>query len=164
MNNFDNATRLALLFERPDVGPKANRHTLLKPGSLSDEGRLMEHRITIVDDEGEVRSALGRLFKVAGMNTESYASAEEFLDSFSGRSCDCLIPDHGLPGMSCLEPQRRLDASHRRLPIIFASARDDDRDHTRFEITKTYLAFPIAPCSCCCHASEKQIAVFIDLR
>ena len=29
----------------------------------------MEHRITIVDDEGEVRSALRRLFKVAGMKT-----------------------------------------------------------------------------------------------
>jgi FixJ family two-component response regulator len=39
----------------------------------------MEHRITIADDEGEVRSALRRLFKIAGMKTESYASAEAFL-------------------------------------------------------------------------------------
>lgn len=89
----------------------------------------MEHRITIVDDEGEVRRALRRLFKVAGMNTESYASAEEFLDALSGRSCECLILDHGLPGMSGLELQSRLAASHGRLPIIFVSARDDA--HTR---------------------------------
>ena len=89
----------------------------------------MQHRITIVDDEGEVRSALRRLFKVVGMKTESYASAEEFLNAPSGRCCDCLILDHGLPGMSGLELQSRLAASHRRLPIIFISARDDA--HTR---------------------------------
>jgi two-component system, LuxR family, response regulator FixJ len=89
----------------------------------------MEQRITIVDDEGEVRSALRRLFKVAGIKTQSYASAEEFLDAPSGRSCDCLILDHGLPGMSGLELQSRLAASHRGLPIIFVSARDDA--HTR---------------------------------
>ena len=85
----------------------------------------MEHRITIVDDEGEVRSALRRLFKVAGMKTQSYASAEDFLDAPSGSRCDCLILDNGLPGMSGLELQSRLAASHRRLPIIFVSARDD---------------------------------------
>ena len=85
----------------------------------------MEHRITIVDDEVEVCSALRRLFKVAGMKTQSYASAEDFLDAPSGRRCGCLILDCRLPGMSGLELQSRLAASHRRLPIIFVSARDD---------------------------------------
>src|ERR1700759_1001343 len=89
----------------------------------------MEYRITIVDDQGEVRSALRRLFKVAGMNTESYASAEEFLNAPSGRSCGCLILGLGRPGMSGLELQSRLAVSHRRLPIIFVSARNDA--HTR---------------------------------
>jgi len=91
----------------------------------------MEHRITIVDDEGEVRSALRRLFKVVGMKTQSYASAEEFLDAPAGRSCDCLILDHGLPGMSGLELQSRLATSNRRVPIIFVSARDDARTRTQ---------------------------------
>jgi FixJ family two-component response regulator len=87
----------------------------------------MEHRITIVDDESDVRGALRRLLKLAGMDTQSYASAEEFLDAPSGRSCDCLILDNRLPGMSGLELQSRLAASDRRLPIIFVSARDDAR-------------------------------------
>ena len=89
----------------------------------------MEHRITIVDDEDEVRCALRRLFKVAGMKTQSYPSAEDFLEAPSGLCCDCLILDCGLPGMSGLELQSRLAASHRRLPIIFVSAHDDA--HTR---------------------------------
>jgi FixJ family two-component response regulator len=89
----------------------------------------MEHRIAVIDDESDVRSALRRLFKLAGMDTQSYASAEEFLDAPSGRGCDCLILDHGLPGMSGLEPQSRLAGRRLRLPIIFVSARDDA--HTR---------------------------------
>src|ERR1700755_3435633 len=91
----------------------------------------MEHRITIVDDEGEVRSALRRLFKVAGMKTQSFASAEDFLNAPSGHRCDCLILDCGLPGMSGLELQRHLADSHPRLPIIFISARDDARTRTQ---------------------------------
>lgn len=85
----------------------------------------MEHRITIIDDEGELRSALRRLFKVAGIKTQDYASAEDFLDAPAGLRCDCLILDHGLPEMSGLELQSRRAASHRRLPIIFVSARND---------------------------------------
>ena len=85
----------------------------------------MEHRITIVDDEGQVRSALRRLFKVAGMKAQCYASAEDFLDALSGRRCDCLILDHGLPGMNGLELQRLLAATHPRLAVIFVSAQDD---------------------------------------
>ena len=100
----------------------------------------MEHRITIIDDEGEARIALRRLFKVAGMKTQSYASAEDFLDAPSGHRCDCLILDCGLPGMSGLELQSRLAASHRRLPIIFVSAHDDA--HTRAQAMRAgALAF-----------------------
>ncbi|HEY1501837.1 MAG TPA: response regulator [Acidobacteriaceae bacterium] len=91
----------------------------------------MEHRITIVDDESDVRGSLRRLFKVAGMDTQSYASAEEFLDAPSGRRCDCLILDQGLPGMSGLELQSRLAAGDRRPPIIFVSARDDAETRAR---------------------------------
>ena len=100
----------------------------------------MEHRIIIVDDEDEVCSALRRLFKVAGMKTQSYASAEDFLDAPCGHRCDCLILDHGLPGMSGLELQSRLVASHRRLSIIFVSAHDDA--HTRAQAMRAgALAF-----------------------
>ena len=106
----------------------------------------MEHRITIIDDEGEVRIALRRLFKVAGMKTQSYASAEDFLDAPSGSRCDCLILDNGLPGMSGLELQSRLAATHRRLPIIFVSARDDA--HTRAQAMQAgALAFFAKPFS-----------------
>jgi hypothetical protein len=80
-------------FERIDVlsgeryvGPRANRHALLKPGnfSIKDGGWDIG---SMVNDKGEVRRALRRLFKASGMNTESYVSAaEEFLGALSGHS------------------------------------------------------------------------------
>ena len=85
----------------------------------------MQRRITIVDDEGGVRIALQRLLNVVGIKTQGYASAEDFLEAIPGLRCDCLILDHGLPGMSGLELQSRLTATHPRLPIIFISAHDD---------------------------------------
>jgi len=85
----------------------------------------MEHRIVIVDDESGVRIAPRRLFKVAGIKTKGYASAEDYLDAPSGRLCGCLILDHGLPGMSGLQLQNHLAATHPRLAVIFISARDD---------------------------------------
>lgn len=51
------------------------------------------------------------------MKAQSYSSAEDFLDDPSGRCCDCLIPENGLPGMSGRELQSRLAASHGRFPI-----------------------------------------------
>ena len=85
----------------------------------------MPRRITIVDDEGGVRIALQRFLNVAGIKSQGYGSAEDFLDSTPGLDCDCLILDHGLPGMSGLELQSRLTATHPRLPVIFISAHDD---------------------------------------
>ena len=40
------------------------------------------------------------------------------------RDTACLILDVKLPGMSDLELQRQLAASHSRVPIIFVSAHD----------------------------------------
>lgn len=85
----------------------------------------MERRITIVDDEREVRCAVRRLLKAVGLDAEGFSSAEEFLDAPSTRRCDCLILDLRLPGMSGLELQSRLRAAHPKLPVIIVSARDD---------------------------------------
>ncbi len=57
-----------------------------------------------------------------------FGSAEEFLDTGSGRNADCLILDIRMPGMNGLELQRELSASDPDLPVIFITAHGSDQD------------------------------------
>jgi FixJ family two-component response regulator len=81
--------------------------------------------ISVVDDDISVRESLQCLIRSFGFAVEAYASAEEFLKSDHLRNTRCLILDVRMPGMSGLELQRRLVASHREIPVIFITAHGD---------------------------------------
>jgi len=81
--------------------------------------------IAIVDDDAPLREALGSVMKAAGFTTNTYATAEEFLDSADRQNTACLILDVRLPGMSGVELQKRLAESQSRIPIIFVTAHGD---------------------------------------
>jgi FixJ family two-component response regulator len=81
--------------------------------------------VAIVDDDELVRQALESLVKAAGFMTETFASAEDFLDSIPINSATCLILDVRLPGMSGIELQRRLRTRNNGIPIIFVTAHGD---------------------------------------
>lgn len=82
--------------------------------------------ISIVDDDESVREGLCGLLRSFGFVTNAFASAEEFLNSDRQRSADCLILDMRMPGMSGIELQRHLVASHWEIPIIFITAHEDE--------------------------------------
>jgi FixJ family two-component response regulator len=81
--------------------------------------------IAIVDDDEPLREALGSVLKAAGFSIDTFASAEEFLDSPQRQKMACLILDVRLPGMSGIELQRRLCESGDVTPIIFVTAHGD---------------------------------------
>jgi FixJ family two-component response regulator len=81
--------------------------------------------IAIVDDDEPLREALGSVLKAAGFSIETFASAEEFLESPDRQRIACLILDVRLPGMSGLELQRRLLEAKCFVPIIFVTAHGD---------------------------------------
>ena len=81
--------------------------------------------IAIVDDEPALREATENLLKSAGFRAQSFASAEDFLQSESPRSTRCLVLDARLPGMSGLDLQRYLALAGFRIPIVFISAQED---------------------------------------
>lgn len=64
--------------------------------------------VYIVDDDEQVRKALVALVQAMGVASQAYASAEEFLQSFTGRRPACLVTDVRMLGMSGLELQERL--------------------------------------------------------
>lgn len=63
--------------------------------------------------------------KAAGILTDTFASAEEFLDSPNSHKTACLILDVRLPGMSGIELQRRLLDAKSQVPVIFITAHGD---------------------------------------
>jgi FixJ family two-component response regulator len=83
--------------------------------------------VAIVDDDGSMRSALQGLLKSAELPAQSFASAEEFLNSGQRHEIACLITDIRMPGMSGLELQTKLNTEGRRIPIIFITGHGDER-------------------------------------
>jgi FixJ family two-component response regulator len=81
--------------------------------------------VAIVDDEGPVRVALGRLLRLGDYEVDAFGSGEEFLASLDHRRPACAILDVHLPGLSGLEVQERLRAAHRQIPVVFITASDD---------------------------------------
>ncbi|MBN2505465.1 MAG: response regulator [Verrucomicrobia bacterium] len=80
--------------------------------------------VAVVDDDESFACALGRLFRAAGLEAQTFASAEAFLAAAPLPPPDCLVLDIHLGGMSGLELQRRLRADGNPVPIIFVTAHD----------------------------------------
>jgi len=83
--------------------------------------------IAIVDDDDSIRRALQGLLESAELPAQSFASAEEFLESGQRNQIACLIADIRMPGMSGLELQAKLNAERCKIPIIFITAHGDEK-------------------------------------
>jgi FixJ family two-component response regulator len=83
--------------------------------------------VAVVEDDESYRLALLRLLRSAGFSVQSFASAEEFLESGKQSETGCLIADIRMPGMSGLDLQARLNADHCPTPTIFITAHGDER-------------------------------------
>jgi len=87
--------------------------------------------VSVVDDDESVRQALQGLLRSTGRRVETFASAEDFLDSGRAASVACLILDLRMPGMGGLELQRTLAAGGHRIPTIVLTAHADDGARVR---------------------------------
>lgn len=81
--------------------------------------------VYLVDDDAGIRSAIARLLRVAGLQTESYASGTAFLAAADLHRRGCLLLDLHMPGMSGLEVQASLKQRRAALPVIFLTAAAD---------------------------------------
>jgi FixJ family two-component response regulator len=82
-------------------------------------------RVAVVDDEAQVRVALGRLLRLADYEVAGYASGEEFLASLAQRLPDCALLDINMPGLDGLQVLARLRADHVGVPVVVITASDD---------------------------------------
>lgn len=87
-----------------------------------------EPTVFYVDDDPTMRASLELLLRSAGLQSEGYASAEEFLDRANPHRCGCLILDLKLGGMNGLALQKELRTRGASLPVVMISGNGEVPD------------------------------------
>lgn len=82
--------------------------------------------VAVVEDDANMLKGIERLLGAHGFRTETYVSAEAFLEHASESRAACLVVDIHLGGMSGIELRRRLTASGSELGVIFMTAVDSE--------------------------------------
>ena len=81
--------------------------------------------VFVVDDDEGVRNSLRFLLRSVGLQTQTLASATEFLDTYKPSQAGCLVLDVRMPGMSGLELQQQLNLRGAVIPVIFITGHGD---------------------------------------
>ena len=81
--------------------------------------------VFVIDDDPDVRASIQGLLRSAGLRSEAYETAEQFLNNEPSDGPSCLILDISLPGISGLDFQQKLRNADRQIPIIFITGHGD---------------------------------------
>jgi two-component system, OmpR family, KDP operon response regulator KdpE len=87
-------------------------------------------RVLVVDDEPQIRRALGVNLKARGYVVDLASSGEEGLQLAASHHPDVVLLDLGLPGIDGLEVIRGL-RGWTSVPVIVLSVRETERDKVR---------------------------------
>jgi FixJ family two-component response regulator len=81
--------------------------------------------VLVLDDDASIRTALARLFRSVGLQTQEFGSSAELLQSKLPDAASCLVLDVRLPGQSGLDFQAELASANIHIPIIFITGHGD---------------------------------------
>ncbi|MBN1437040.1 MAG: response regulator transcription factor [Sedimentisphaerales bacterium] len=81
--------------------------------------------VFVVDDDEAVRKGISLLLKSVSIETETFGSAQEFLDAYNPGRPGCLVLDVRMPGMSGLDLQDHLAEQDIQLPIVIVTGHGD---------------------------------------
>jgi FixJ family two-component response regulator len=81
--------------------------------------------VHIVDDDASIRGALEGLFDSVGLQTQTYATAKDFLSSSLSDRPGCIVLDVRLPDMNGLEFQTRLSQIGVGIPVVMMTGFGD---------------------------------------
>ena len=101
--------------------------------------------IAVVDDEEQVRKALRRLLRSAGMEVDTFPSGEDFVDSLRTRLPDCVVVDLHMPGMTGARLLQHITQGRRHMPVIIVTGMDEENVRGRMLAAgaANYLLKPI---------------------
>jgi FixJ family two-component response regulator len=81
--------------------------------------------VVVIDDDAEIRETLEDLIGSVGLEPETYASVQNFVDRAGTRHPGCLVLDVRLPGKSGLEFLDDLVKANLHFPVVFISGHAD---------------------------------------
>lgn len=81
--------------------------------------------VFVIDDDESLRDALERLFRMVGLQAETFGTAADFLRRKLPDVPACLVLDIRLPGISGLDFQAELVKVDIKIPIIFMTGHGD---------------------------------------
>jgi two-component system response regulator FixJ len=84
-----------------------------------------EGTVFVVEDDPRVRESLLWLLESLDLKVETYASADDFLESYAELGPGCLIVDVWMPGMTGLELQEELSQRGIDLPMVVLTGQGD---------------------------------------
>jgi FixJ family two-component response regulator len=101
--------------------------------------------IAVIDDEEQIRRALLRLLRAAGMDARAYASGQEFLSGWRADPPDCIVLDLQMPNLTGLELLQCLVQLDARIPVLMITAHDEPAMKERCLIAgaSAYLRKPL---------------------
>lgn len=85
----------------------------------------MNPTVFVIDDDEDMRNALGNLFRSVGHEVKLFGSTAEFLKDAPDDAPGCLVLDVRLPGMSGLDFQDKLSGTAIEIPIVFMTGHGD---------------------------------------
>lgn len=92
---------------------------------------LQSQSIAVVDDDLAMRAAFGDCLQVAGLSSEAYASAADFLHAYAPGSFCLIITDLNMPRVDGLELLRRLASLGEVPPVILVTSSAAASVHAR---------------------------------
>ena len=84
-----------------------------------------ESIVLVVDEDSSVRQSLKSLLSGAGWQTETFASAHEFLIGPLPAVPSCLVLNASLPDLCGLDLQQRVAADYPNMSVIFTTGQPD---------------------------------------
>lgn len=81
--------------------------------------------VHVVDDDASLRQALEGLFESVGLDTQTYATARDFLNAAHPDKPGCVVVDIRLPDMNGLDFQAHLTKSGVGLPVVIMTGYGD---------------------------------------
>lgn len=101
--------------------------------------------IAIVDDEPQMRTALGRLLRVRGYDTASFGDGSLFLNALQTDSFACVILDLHMPEPNGFTVLERLSERPAAPPVIVISGHDKPGNAERVTLlgASAYLTKPV---------------------